>query len=123
VNEFGRWLQRRMDERDLNQPGLAIKLGVRHSTVNRWLNGSARPRPKYLRALTRVLDIPPEEVYEALGDLQKKRGAQDPRLDEDSREALHLLQELSGEGRAAALGMLRAIREMEQRYVVRSNGK
>jgi transcriptional regulator with XRE-family HTH domain len=42
---------------DLVQVELGDRLGVRHSTVNRWLNEEAVPKSEYHRVIQRLLNI------------------------------------------------------------------
>lgn len=53
----------------LTQKELAAGLGVEYQTVQRWENGTRRPRPAQQRALCAFFGITPDELLAALDDL------------------------------------------------------
>ena len=61
-DDFGLWLQERMQQRGMSQRMLALRAGVSHSSVSRLLTGDRSPSLPTALALLRVL------AGEPLGD-------------------------------------------------------
>ncbi|MEO5360604.1 MAG: XRE family transcriptional regulator [Nitrospirota bacterium] len=59
---IGDRLRRLMDSAALTEPALAKKAGVGQATINRILNGSARPEHETIVKIARGLGIPPEAL-------------------------------------------------------------
>ena len=88
MGAFGAWLQREMDERDLNVVGLGKKIGRAHSSILAWIDGSSRPSPASIRKLAAVLGVPLTEIHVALGDIPPLTG-----LTEEQQRVVTLLLE------------------------------
>jgi DNA-binding XRE family transcriptional regulator len=59
----------------LTQESLAERLRVERSTVARWEQGTATPRPWYRRRLAEALDLTPDELARMLCPLPESRAA------------------------------------------------
>ena len=71
METFRDWLTRQLDQHpDLNQVGLAIKLGLSQSSVSNWLRGIYVPQPENCRKLARFFNVPEKEVLIIAGHLQ-----------------------------------------------------
>ena len=66
-DEFGRWLNRRLAERDLGQAALAQRLGVTRQLVNAWVAGKQRPGEGLARRLADELGVADAEVLSLCG--------------------------------------------------------
>lgn len=65
---FPRWLRARLGFVGLEPHELAEKLGVVRQTVNHWLTGRNKPRPRIVDRLTDVLELDdPYELYDRIG--------------------------------------------------------
>ncbi len=74
-NDFGQTLKRWREERQLTQRGL----GLPASTVAEWERGRRRPRGRaQVERLARALALPPEVVWEALGEEPPADSGRDP---------------------------------------------
>jgi transcriptional regulator with XRE-family HTH domain len=101
---FGRWLEEKMGPLDLNISGLASLVGVSHVSVSRWMHGESQPRPDNIRALSRALGVPIEDVYAALGRIPQN--IEEP---ESLRTLMELATRLSPEDQELAAALLRQL--------------
>ena len=62
--EFGRLLQRLLDERGLSQADLSKLTGIRASSISDWINGVYYPKQDKRLLVARVLNIPPDRFCE-----------------------------------------------------------
>jgi len=67
VRDFGLWLRRILEERELTGADLARRMEVRDSTVSRILGGKAKPSPLTLDAMSKALNIPFDELMGRAG--------------------------------------------------------
>jgi transcriptional regulator with XRE-family HTH domain len=109
VTGFGRWLDKWMRQADLNQAGLAAKLGVREPTVSGWRYGRNAPNPDNIRRIADVFSVPVTDVYAALG-----RVPPDEDLPEDVRQIVEMLKALSEAEQRRWAAAIRAYREQQE---------
>lgn len=64
---FATFIRAARKRRGLTQEQLAEQSDVGRSTIIRWENGQTEPSREQLHAVAAVLDVPVEDVYEALG--------------------------------------------------------
>ena len=91
LKSFGRWLQRKIEQAKTNQSGLAAYLGVSPSAVSDWIKGNREPNEENIRAMSRVLRVPVEDIYAALGRIPP---SEEEGLTAGGRRLLALLREL-----------------------------
>lgn len=101
---FGRWLEAQIARLDLNISGLATLVGVSHVSVLRWMRGESEPRPDNIRALSRALGVPIEDVYGALGRIPQNM--EEP---ESLRVLMELAARLSPQDQELAAALLRQL--------------
>ena len=65
--DFPKWLQERLDQRDMTQADLARKGGLTTATISRIMGGSRRPGPEACRAIALALEVKEEEVFRQAG--------------------------------------------------------
>ena len=105
LERFGRWLRNQIRRSDTNQSGLAARLGVSPTAVSDWVNAKREPSEENTRGLARVLSVPIEDVYAALGHIPP----QDDDLPSETREVIALMRNATPENRALALRILRQV--------------
>ena len=66
---FGEWLKRELEERKLSQYALAKMIGVTPTHINHIINHRRKPSAEMLKAISRGLKLPVEEVYRRAGIL------------------------------------------------------
>lgn len=94
LKSFGRWLQRKIEQVQTNQSGLAAYWGVSPSAVSDWIKGNREPNEENIRAMSRVLRVPIEDIYAALGRIPP---SEEEGLTAGGRRLLALLRELPPE--------------------------
>lgn len=67
---FQDWLTQQMKSYDLNQTGLALKLGVSQSVVSSWLRGLYTPSPENCRKLAQLFHVAPEDIFKLVGYME-----------------------------------------------------
>lgn len=74
-------LTQAMEQRGLDQAGVARAVGVSHVTVYRWIAEGSVPRSDVLVAVARALDLPIEQVLTAaeatIADRRRRREPED----------------------------------------------
>lgn len=107
--EFGNWLKHQLLSRDLNQSEFALKMGVGHSTVSRWVSGRS-PEARFLEQIADVLFVDYDLVATRAGYRPVL-----PDIDPASREAevlglVHRINwERQGEGVEMVVDMLHVL--------------
>jgi len=107
LKSFARWLRGAMARADLNQAGLAAKVGVSSATASYWAQGKVEPNEGNCRGIARALSVPLEDVYAALGRIPP----QDEDEDEWMREIRARLDAATPEQRAQVAAVVRAMLE------------
>jgi transcriptional regulator with XRE-family HTH domain len=102
--EFKTWLAKKMKERDLNNLGLAIKLGMSSTSIGYWLSGRSVPDPDSCHKLAEFFSVPPETVLELVGHLEPV----EPDL-ADERELVYLFRRLPESSKNTVMDMLRGL--------------
>jgi len=105
LQRFGRWLKGAIEAANLNQVGLAVKMGVSEAAVSDWVRGNREPGEDNLRKMARVLGLPVAELYVALGRVPPQEPGEEPWL----REVRARLRAASPEERERVLAVIRAM--------------
>lgn len=64
---FGDWLLKQLQDRDMSQSELARVAGVSKGTISNLINGTKGAGQESLLAVARALKLPPELVFEKAG--------------------------------------------------------
>lgn len=91
TQKFARWLHRQMAREDLNQTGLAVKLGVTQSAVSDWLRSVTEPRRDNIHKLAEILHLGVADIYVALSRIPESN----PGLPESRKRLVYKVLELS----------------------------
>lgn len=75
LNGFPERLKRLIAERNHSHRGLAEALGVSKQSVTNWTQGHNEPSLRHLRAIARLLDLPPGALLEEMDDPRPVSGA------------------------------------------------
>lgn len=70
-NEFGKFLRKRMKEKEYTLQALAEKLGVSHGLISHWIAGRNKPTPEMLPKLAQVLEVNIIKLYKLLGYIKE----------------------------------------------------
>jgi hypothetical protein len=70
---FARWLQQRLNERDLLPSGLAKLSGLHASTIGGWLHCENEPYPNNVRDAAVALGVDPEDAFRVIGWLPARK--------------------------------------------------
>lgn len=109
AREFGEWIQQRLDNRRWNQADFCRAAGIADATLSRIMSGTRAVGPDVTTAIARALGEPPDRVFRAAGLLPPV-----PPPVSEEQEALHILRQLPGVARDAALAMLRGLARQAQ---------
>ena len=72
---FGNYICELREKKGLSQSQLGEKLGVSNKAVSKWENGGAYPSSELILPLAKELGISIEELYTALSNSKKEKGA------------------------------------------------
>ena len=97
VAAIGTRLRRLRKERDLTQAELARQIGIQQSDLSRMEKGEYRVSLDNLFKILGVFDL---DLADFFGDRHPKAGQERQPLSREDMKILHLLRELSPEGRA-----------------------
>jgi transcriptional regulator with XRE-family HTH domain len=107
TNNLVDWLAEELQVRGWSYRELARRAGVSHTTVSNVLAGRQAPTWDFCAAVAEAVGMAPPAAFVMAGLLPPPLPAV-----EEEEEALALLRELSPDGRAAALAMLRGLAGM-----------
>lgn len=65
--DFGRWLQHRLDLKEMRQADLARVTDTTPGVVSHWIKGTRRPEPESVVRVCHALDASVEEAFRVLG--------------------------------------------------------
>lgn len=101
VSRFARWLQEQMRAEGLtSRQALADALGVARTTVHYWLKGEREPDDLNIGLIAQRFGVSRARIYELLGRMT-------PVSDEEYRNWVELLEQLSPEERSELLDYAR----------------
>lgn len=69
---FGRWLESKLAELDISQAEVARRAEYSRGAINGVITGSRHPGTQMLAAISKALNLPPEEVLQAAGQLPRR---------------------------------------------------
>jgi len=102
--DFSTWLTEKMRERDLNNTGLALKIGVSDVAVGFWLRRKTIPDLESCRKLAEFFNVPTETVLSLAGHLEPV----DPNTAEE-RQVLYLFRQLPRNAQDMIVAMLHGL--------------
>lgn len=100
--DFIKWLENELKERDLSQAKLARMAGFSRSAVNGVLTGARNPGIDLCEGIARAFKLQPEEVFRKAGLLPER-----PKSDELTKEAEFLLTQMPEAKRQQAITFIR----------------
>jgi transcriptional regulator with XRE-family HTH domain len=119
VANIGAKLRRLRKERDLTQADLARQIGIQQSDLSRMEKGEYRVSLDNLIKLLNVFDV---QISEFFGESAERSQPMQRPLSREDMQLLHLLRQLSDEGRREAMEFLefKLRREQQDRRAVAS---
>jgi len=109
LKDFGRWLASAIKAADLNQVGLAVKMGVSEASVSDWVHGKREPSEESIRRMARVLGVDRSEIYVALGRIPPDSPDDPPELRRILASLRNIPRDRLAELEPALMALLRLI--------------
>jgi len=85
MDNFGAWLINEIETRNWSQSSLARKAGISRGTLSNIISGARGRGPDTLKAISRALKLPHEQVFRAAGLLPPKPDT-DPWIEEQAHK-------------------------------------
>ncbi len=112
MDNFGTWLLKELEQRDMSQSDLAKLSGLSRGTLSNLISGTRGIGTDSIEAIARALRLPPETVYRAAGLLPSQ-----PEADEMVEKLNYKITQLTPGARALAEKLLDALLEEDVKKV------